>query len=347
MATTDRPPPSYLEFLRSVAPELRRSGLFPILRAAEGRALDLPRIGTSRRPTQDVVSLAHRASLSFAESTLERVELRNGRAKVSGHWLGLTGPMGPLPSHLTEYALYERRYGKSQPFGDFLDMLAGRMLQLFYRVWADSQPAAMADRPLEDAFAAYLGIITGATEGVEADAVFPAKARLHYAALFASRRSAAGLEDALQHLLRQPVVIQEFQPRWRELEASDHSRLGKSFCRLGSDVILGRRVRTASDAFRVVARAQSFPEYETLLPTGPRFDIAAAALDAFAPSHLEWDLTIEIHQRQARPARLDARTRLGWTSWLGKRAGENRLRADAHLTKRARVRRNRIKGEVQ
>ena len=74
----------------------------------------------------------------------------DGRAKLRGLWLGLTGPMGALPTHLTEFAFYERRYAKTQPFGDFLDLLAGRMLQLFYRVWADSQPTAQADRPDDD-----------------------------------------------------------------------------------------------------------------------------------------------------------------------------------------------------
>jgi type VI secretion system protein ImpH len=181
--------------------------------------------------------------------------------------------------------------------------------------------------------------VTGATEGVPEDALFPARARLHYASLFASRRSAAGIEDALQHLLRQPIVIQEFQPRWRAMEPDDHSRLGRSFCQLGSDMVLGRKVRVASDAFRVVARAASFRDYEALLPTGQRFAIAAEALEAFAPSHLEWDLMIEIEEQHAPPARLDGRARLGWTGWLGRNRNGSGLRADAHLTKRARPKR--------
>ncbi|MEZ5749068.1 MAG: type VI secretion system baseplate subunit TssG [Caenibius sp.] len=48
---------------------------------------------------------------------------------------------------MTEFAIFERRYADAFPFGDWLDLMAGRMLQLFYRAWAESQPAALADRP--------------------------------------------------------------------------------------------------------------------------------------------------------------------------------------------------------
>lgn len=327
--------PTHLDHLAKAVDGIRKSGLFPVVRGAEARATGFPRIGNSKRPSQNVVDLVQVPTLAFPDATLDSVTLKEGRAKVSGYWLGLTGPMGALPTHLTEFATYERRYSKVQPFGDFLDMLAGRMLQLFYRTWADSQPAAQSDRPDDDRFALYLGMLSGAVEGVAADALFPAKARLHYAGLFASRRSATAIEDGLSHLLRQPVRIREFQPRWRDIEPEDRSRLGRGFATLGQDLVLGRRVRVASDAFRVVIRANSFREYEALLPSGARFAIASEALDGFAPSHLEWDLMIEMEERHAKPTRLDGRARLGWTGWLAPK-GSNRVRSDTHLRRKAR-----------
>ncbi len=334
MAAEDRPPAQHLTFLADAAASARRYGLFPVLRGAEARAPELPRIGRARRPDQSVADLAQVPSLAFPDSTIESVELVAGRARVHGFWLGLTGPMGALPSHLTEFADFERRYARSRPFGRWLDLLANRMLQFFYRAWAESQPAAQADRPDEDRFAGYLGLLTGAAEGVGERAAFPARARLHYAALFASRRSAVGIEDALSHLLRQPVTLLEYQPRWREVEAEDQTRLGRGFAMLGVDALAGARARVASDAFRIVIRANTMREYEALLPDGERFRIASEALDAFAPSHLEWDLMIEMAERHARPARLDGRARLGWTGWLSP-GQSDRIRADAHLSRRA------------
>lgn len=334
MAAADRPPPEHLSFLNRAGQQIRRFGMFPLVRGAEARAPDLPRVGRSRLPAQSVVDLAQVPSLSFPDATMEEVEVRHGRPTLHGAWLGLTGPMGPLPTHLTEFAYYERRYATTRPFGRWLDMISNRMLQLFYRVWGDSQPVVQADRPADDKFARYLGALSGATEGVDAHALFPDRARLFYASLFASRRSAVAIEDALGNLLRQPVRVIEFQPRWRDIERDDQTRLGRSFARLDEGVVVGRRTRVASDAFRVAIRANSMQQYEQLLPGSPRFAVASEALDAFAPSHLEWDMMIEMEERHARPAKLDGRARLGWTGWLKPGSGTN-IRNDAHLTRRA------------
>ena len=336
MAAKDGPSPEHLSFLQQVAENARRYGLFPVLRGAEARARSLPRIGNARLPSQNIVDLTQVPTLSFPGATLESIAVKDGRARIDGYWFGLTGPMGPLPLHLTEFAMYERRYGAGKrPFGRFLDMLAGRMLQFFYRAWADSEPAAQADRPEDDNFARYLALLSGAAEGVSQTSSFPARARLHYAGLFISHRNAASIQDALSELLRTPVDLQEFLPRWRDIQQEDRTALGRGFNQLGVDAVIGSRVRGVSDAFRVVIRAGTLREYEEFLPTGRRFKIAAEALDAFAPSHLEWELELELGEREARPARLDGRARLGWTGWLAPK-GHDHVRADARLGRSAR-----------
>ena len=246
--------------------------------------------------------------------------------------------MGPLPTHLTEYAFYERRYGDAHPFNDWLDVLAGRMLQLFYRAWADTQPAAIADRPDDDRFAGYLAALSGAAEGADDRGSFPARARVHYAALFAGPRSAVAIEDALSHLLGQQVRLHEFQPCWRAFEDEDRTRLGRSYATLAGDAVLGSSIRSASDAITVVVRARNYRDYCSLLPDGARFAIAAEALEAFKPKHIEWDIRLEIKSKDAPPARLDGRARLGWSSWVkprkaGRTAAESVIRADARLRK--------------
>ena len=339
MAPEGRPPAQHLSFLARAAEAVTSWGLFPIVRGAEARAPGLPPVGRAKQPSQNIVDLTQTPTLGFAQTTLDKVEVKGGRARVSGFWLGLTGPMGPLPIHLSEFATYEARYSRSRPFGGWLDVLAGRMLQFFYRAWADTQPAAMLDRPGDDRFGNYLAALTGAREGVSGQAVFPAQARLHYAALFASNRSAAGIEDGLSHLMGQPVRLIEYQPRWRDIELEDRSRLGRGYATLAGDAVLGTRVRSASDAFRVVIRARNFRDYRTLLPTGQRYAIAAEALNALAPSHLEWEIALEIEEREMRPARLDGQTQLGWTAWLARPSKSDRIRGDAHLRRRTPPRR--------
>ena len=333
MASEDRAPTQHLSFLSSAHENIQNWGLFSLVRGAEARAPIMPRVGRSRLPDQNIVDLAQAPSMGFAASTLQEIRLSGGRAKVFGKWLGLLGPMGPMPTHLSEFAAYEARYSKSQPFGAFLNLLEGRMLQLFYRAWADSQPCAYADRSDDDGFATMISALSGAYEGADHCHDFPKKARLFYAGLMASQRSARGIEDGLSHLLRQNVRIIEFQSRWRSIETSDQSRLGRSYATLGSDLTLGRRVRLSNDAFNVQIATSSLLEYEAFLPGGSRYPILCEAIMAFTPSHLDCEIRLEISEDLVPPTRLDGRARLGLTSWL-KPKKTNTIRSDARIRPR-------------
>lgn len=335
MAAKNGPAPEHLEFLRNAAADVKRHGVYGLLRAAEARAHGLPRIGESRLPVQNIADLTQTPALGFPGSTLETISVSDARAKIEGYWFGLTGPMGPLPLHMTEFAMYERRYSKKRPFGGFLDVLAGRMLQFFYRAWADANPAASADRPDEDRFAGYIAALTGATDAVRETAAFPRRARLYYAGLYASRRSAAGIQDALADLTGARVRVVEYIPLLRDIDRADQTRLGRGFNALGVDAVAGGRVSTVTDAFRVVVGVDDFRSYEAFMPGGRKFDIVAEALDSFAPSHLEWDLELEAGEGAMRPVALNGRARLGWTSWMNPRAGSG-VRAEARLGRSAR-----------
>lgn len=325
----------HLVFLARVKGEVRRFGIFALLRAAEARAPGLPRIGRSRTPSQNIADLAHTPSMEFPGPTVESLEpAPSGRVRVRSLFLGLTGPMGALPLHLTEYAAYERRYAKKRPFGAFLDLITDRMLQFFYRAWADSQPSAQADRAADDRFARYLGALSGAVDAAPEGGPFPARRRLAYAGLFASRRSAAVLEDGLSRVLRSPVQVREYVPRWRQLEPEDQTRLGRPEPQnqLGCGALVGRSVLSAADTFRIVVQPANFADYRSCLPGGERHQLAKAAIDALAPSHLDWELLLQIEGAAVEPARLDGRAALGWTGWLAPKDPRG-VRADARLPK--------------
>lgn len=329
MAAEDRDARAYLTFAERAAAIPRRYSLFALVRGLSARARDKPVVGQSRLPAQDLVRLRQIAHTHFPAATLERVDLEGGRATASGFWLGLTGPMSPLPLHLTEFAAYERRYAKSFPFGDFLDLLAGRFLQLFYRSWAVSQPAVQADRLDDDRFAGFVDALTGAGEGAQADSAFSSTSRLHYAALFASRRSAGAIAGGLRHLLGLPVSVREFVPVLRDIAPEDQTRLGMRHNRLG-EAVVGRRVYLVDDRFEVRITAPNNQSFRRLLPGGDLYPLAAEALDAMAPSHLEWGITLCLPQAEVAPARLGGQAQLGWSSWMG-RAANDQLRSDVHL----------------
>jgi type VI secretion system protein ImpH len=329
MAAEDRDARAYLSFAERAAANPRRFSLFALVRGLAARARSKPPVGRSRMPSQDVVRLRQVPHTHFPAPTLDSVTLRDGRVEAAGYWLGLTGPMSPLPLHLTEFAAYERRYAAKQPFGDFLDLIAGRFLQLFYRAWAVSQPAVQADRGFDDRFAGFVGALTGADEGAEETSHFGATMRLHYAALFASRRSAGAIAGGLSHLLDLPVTLREFVPVLRDIHPDDQTRLGRQHHRLG-EAVLGRRAYLVDDRFEVRITAPTHQEFRRLLPDGDLFPLAAEALDALAPSHLEWGMTLCLGQGRVKPARLGDQSRLGWSTWVGTAQNDD-IRDNVHL----------------
>lgn len=331
--------PDHLTFFRRWAGEARRFSFFALLRQAEAHARGLPPIGRSRLPQHNVADLAHSTTLDFPGSTVESIEFtQTGRARVRTLFLGLTGPMGALPLHLTEFAHYEQRYAPKRPFGRFLDLLTDRMLQFFYRSWADTQPAVHADRQDEDRFAGYVASVAGINRDERQD--FPHPARLHFAGLFASRRNPAVLSDCLTSLLHVAVSIREFVPRWREIVRSDRTRIGRggAFNRLGGQAVLGKAVRTIDDTFRVQVRCTDWVEYLRFLPTGRSFAVARDVLGALAPPHLEWRLELGIAESAIQGATLDGRVPLGWAAWIAPK-GSQSIRADARLGRNAALRR--------
>lgn len=338
MAPETEPASDHLNFLQTAARTIRQYGFFALARGAEARARRLPRIGRARQPADDILRVAHAPTMDFPAATLEGIEpTARGGYRVRGYFLGLTGPMGPLPLHLTEYAAYERRYAKSAPFGNFLDLISNRMLQFFYRAWADSQPAAQADRPDDDRFARYLDALSGATDGSGSRAAFTDGMRRYYAGLFASRRNAAVLQDAIAHILGAPVRVREFVGRWRDIVGEDQSRLGSAgLSVLGDGAVLGRRVRVADDTVRLTVRLSGQSDYDSLTPGGRKFALAAEAIDAFCPGHIDWELELEINEREARPVVLGSGARLGWSSWMAPRATDG-VRADARLRRASRA----------
>ena len=333
MAAKNRQTASYLAFLKKAAETPRKYNLFALVRGASSRASEKPRVGMSKQPSQDIVNLRQIPHVHYPAPTLDAINVEEGKVIADGYWLGLTGPMSPLPLHLTEFAVYERRYAKKHPFSDFLDLLAGRFLQLFYRAWAVSQPHVQADRPENDHFASYISRLSGADEGADADSAFPSAARLHYAALFASRRSAASIEGGLAHLLGMKVHVTEFVPRWRAIEGDDQTRLGQCHNMLG-DAMLGKSILQVSDCFEARIIAKNIQEFRQLLPSGGLFPVASEALTAFAPSHLEWTMKLCLPQSDVPPAQLDGMSQLGWSSWVGTAANDTE-RSDVHLTRRA------------
>ena len=104
-----------------------------------------PRIGDSATRKEEFIDLGQVPHLDFPASNVASYtpDTDKGKARLRVKFMGLLGPMGPLPSTTTEEALtwYAKR---DEAFVRFLDVFNGRFMQLFYRAYADARPAVHA-----------------------------------------------------------------------------------------------------------------------------------------------------------------------------------------------------------
>jgi type VI secretion system protein ImpH len=321
-------PTNYLTaLLAEVEADPTRWGAFAFWRGIDASTPDNPRIGEALDPAREIVDLAQQPSQDFPRTTLAAFIPGKRRPTVRSQHLGLTGPMGALPTHLTEIAIFERRKKGATPFADFLDLISARALQRFYRAWAEADRCAQADRPADDRFAGYIGATSDAFDGWR---------RLPYAGHLAGLRSAAAVGDLLSHLLERPVKVVEAVGRWRTIPSDARTMIGKAHAGLGRGATLGGRFYGVEFDVAFEIGVTTMAGLEDMLPGGHANRLLGEAARTALPKHLDWRARVTIAEPAIQPARL-GKTRLGWTSWVAPR-GAARIRRDLALRDNAAMR---------
>jgi type VI secretion system protein ImpH len=297
-----------------------RFGFFQALRKLECAHANRPRLGTAPRPAEDVVRLGQKVSLTFAPSTLADFEpSETGPPRLQVYFLGLFGPNGPLPLHLSDYARQRLANVHDPTLSRFADIFHHRILSLFYRAWAHARPTVNFDRPDSDRFATYVGATFGlGTPGVTNRDAVPDIGKLHYAGLFAAQtRHAEGLIALLTDFFRLPVALEEFVGHWLTLPAESHWRLGTSrnTGALGVSTIVGARVWDRQYKFRIIFGPLDRDDYERLLPGGEYLPRLLALVRNYVGDEYTWDVNLVLKKDEVPALELGGDGRLGWSTW--------------------------------
>lgn len=285
-------------------------------------------VGGDARPGREVVRFRALTSLAFPASEVHRIEpagAEGGPPVMTVSFLGLTGPLGVLPTPYTEFLLARRRAGDPTAAA-FLDLFNHRMASLFFRAWAKYRPALArerddaADDPLARCLFALMGIGTDSLRGRH---TFPDDALLGFAGLFAQRRRpAAALEALLRDTFGVEVEVVQFVGRWLTLDPSDRSALGRGGPHngLGSGLMLGARAWDVQGAFRLRVGPLTFERFLNLSPDGGEFLALTEMARVFVDGELDFDVQLVLKAEEV-PACLvasapGAGARLGRTAWL-------------------------------
>lgn len=319
---------------------------FALVRRIEALHGNEPGFGISSRASEDPVRFAQEPSLAFPPSRIAQFHFprSNAPARLFVNFMGMLGPMGPLPLHLTEYAYQRELHHKDRTFARFLDIFNHRMVSLFYRAWAASQMPATYDRagpPVAgdnlnesererlltldgDRYATYIGALFGlGSEDVRYRDAVPDVGKLHFAGrLSGNARGPEGLCAILRSYFGVEASVEEFAGRWMELSEQYWCRLGSGglSSMLGTQgegmSVAGTRVWDCQGMFRIRLGPMSLRDYERLLPGSA----SATRLDAWIRNYIgdefSWEAVLVLRAEEVPGTQLGKGSKLGWTSWV-------------------------------
>ncbi|MFO3706443.1 type VI secretion system baseplate subunit TssG [Xanthomonas codiaei] len=320
MASPSRQSTDAVALLAQLDTQPQAFELFEALRRLECAHPAQPRLGQAARPLEEAVRLGQRASLEFPPRDIDSLQVAaDGRPPTLRTLaLGLFGPHGALPLHLTEHAI-EREGAGDPTFAAFADIFHHRMLALWYRAWADARPTVQMDRPGEDRFGARLDALTGVDQpALRGRDAMPLAARRHFAGrLVAQARNAEGLRAVLVGVFDVPLQVQEFVANWLPLPEEGRLRMGRAAARLGQEATLGALARNAQHRFRLRIGPLDIARYRQFLPGGDALEVLTATVRGYVGDEQAWDLQLVLAREDVPMPVMGQGQRIGLSLWLG------------------------------
>jgi type VI secretion system protein ImpH len=286
-------------------------------------------------PAGEVVRFRTRASLEFPASQIHAIERdeaeesNTDERSLTAHepppemfvnFMGLTGPLGTLPSHYTELLVERARY-RDTAFWEFLDIFNHRLISLFYRAWEKYRFHVAYERGEQDHFTEHLLDVIGlGTRGLEGRLGVPDEALLFYGGLVAQRpRSASAIAAILSDYFGVPVRVEPFTLQWLALEEGSLTRLGAANSSLGIDTIAGTRVEDNQAKFRLAIGPLKLSEFLRFLPDKPTMSLVNKLTRWLVGLEFDFDVELQLRPEEVPESQLSSgelNPRLGWTSWL-------------------------------
>lgn len=309
-----------------------KHGFLPLMRLLSASRPDLPKVGHAQRPSQENFRIGQQASLSFAAREVAKVEPAQEARDQSGQrrtqitllGLGMLGPNGAVPLHVTEIVRERVQAKRDNTLANFLDLFHHRALTHFYRAWGQSQSAIGLDREQDETFTAYVARLVGDEPSEVQGSALPPHARWANAShRVRAARNPDGLVASLSHFFGVPVDLQEYQMQWMPLEPQDECRLGvpRLSSLLGQGAIAGGVVPDRQNRFRLVIGPLSLDGYLRLTPqgsaTGKDLPTLIELVRSFIGFEFVWEVELLIDTAAAPATQLGGDTRLGWSSWMG------------------------------
>jgi len=311
-----------IDLIRRIAEKPYDFDFFRTVRLLEATRPELPPLGETLSPKQDLVRFKQKPSLAFAPSTLSACEPGHQERppQIFVNFTGLLGPNGPLPVFVTEFAHDRQHNGHDSTMVSFFDIFHQRILSLFYRAWAANQKSADLDRPKDSRFADYIGTLFGiGMDSLKNRDAVPDWSKLYFSGRLTNQtRNAEGLGAIVGEFFGVPATINTFQGHWLNLPPDSILKLGDSPTSgsLGVTTILGSRFWDCQLKFRIKLGPMKLADLQRLLPKGDSFKRLKAWVLNYVSEEFFWDVQLVLKKEEVPQTTLGGSSALGWTSWL-------------------------------
>ena len=307
-----------------------RYSFFQAVRLLECAFPEKPRVGTSLRLADDPFRLGQEPDLDFASATLSSFRPSAGLAglpQLMVRFQGLTGPNGPLPLHLTEYARDRMRNAGDSTLVHFFNMFHHRLLSMFYRAWAEAQPTVSLDRADSDNFGRWVSSLAGyGMRPMRRRDKVPDSAKLAAAGLLARTvRNAEGLSGLLADYFQVPARLMEWHPHWLKLPEDAQTRIGfgQASASLGLTAVVGQRVWDCQSGFLVVLGPLKLDQYKRFLPGRDSMRSLKDWVLNYCGFELGCSVRLILLREEVPRTHLGQQGALGMTTWLGHRLSKD------------------------
>jgi len=293
------------------------------------------RFGRGGGAAQEPARLGQGVRLTFATSDIAEVRLpdRPGAPpNVSVNVIGLLGPEGPMPLHLTRWVMQRlsnrwfagesERAMSDTAFLDFCNMLQHRAMALYWRAWADNRSDVQVSNADGGQVTALLRSLAGVglpgTRG--GDTARSAMKLRHATSLATLPHGPDRLVRYLESVVGTRVELREFVGVWSDLPERLQSRLGTASAVLGRSAVAGSRVFERHARAEIRIGPLSRQGFLSFLDDASRAEDLRHALHFAAGHGVAFDLRLVLAAGDVPEPRLGG-VRLGRTAWLRSKPG--------------------------
>ncbi|MCP4095991.1 MAG: type VI secretion system baseplate subunit TssG [Planctomycetaceae bacterium] len=293
-------------------------------------------VGFESEPNTEAVRFKSSTRMRHPSSEVVHLQqLANARYAITVSFLGLVGAAGVLPHHYSHQVIARQKQNDSTLI-NFFDLFHHRTLSYFFRasvkyrlpfqyeLSSHLQPKLLSDsslnHPLSDPISRSLSCLVGLGDlPVRNRHVFDDRAFLYFSGHFStSRPTASGLKRILSEFIKTTVKINQFQFEWLNLEISDQTKLGDTTKALGLNMVIGSRVGSIQNRFRIRLGPLSWENFSSLLPDQNKLPAVADFIRAYVGTGLDFDIQLLLNGNEIPRLKLGDKScsQLGRNTWL-------------------------------